>query len=107
MDDDIKRNLRRLGTYAAADRADRALRRSCIGRIVSLLTLGFILACVASYGLGGLALHQAGLTDQLPDAFGSAVTVSFFIGLIVCIVIAGLVGNWLRRLVWRALLRRR
>lgn len=75
--------------------------------MVSLLTLGFILACVAAYGLGGLALHQAGVPEQLPDGLGSAVAVSFFIGLIVSIMIAGLIGNRPHRLVWWALLRRR
>ncbi len=107
MDDDIRRKVRKLGGYAAGRQVDRALRRSCIGRIVSLLTLIFILACVAVYGLGALALNRAGLTEYLPEAVGSAATVAFFIGLIGCIVVAGLIGNWLRRLAWRALLRRR
>jgi hypothetical protein len=72
-----------------------------------MLTLIFILTCVAVYGLGALALNQVGLTEHLPEAVGSAAIVVFFIGLIACVVIAGLIGNWLRRLAWRALLRRR
>jgi len=42
----FQRNLRRLNRLPAADRVDRALQRSCIGRLASVLTVAFILLCI-------------------------------------------------------------
>jgi hypothetical protein len=107
MGDDLKRNLGRLGAQATANHADRALRKSCIGRIVSLLTLFFILACGGMYALTAFALYRSGLGDVFPDAVGSVLAVGFFVGLIGAVVVAGLIGNWLRRRIWQMVLRRR
>ncbi len=101
-----RRNLRRLGTLAAADEVDRALQRTCIGRIVSMLTLIFIVLCVLIYGGALLALDATGLRERLP-ASGGVLTAGACVGLFLAIILAGLIGNWLRRLFWQALLRRR
>ncbi len=100
--DRLRRDVRRLALRGAFYEADRALQRTCIGRIVSLLTLLFILACVVVYGLFAYGLYRIGLAERL----GSALAVGLFIGLILAVGLAGLVGNWLRRQVWRLLLRR-
>ena len=98
--------LRRLGTYTAVDQVDHAIQRSCIGRITSLLTLLFILFFGCSYLLVGLLLSRTGLGDLLSGALSKALVVGFVVGLLLCIIVAGLIGNWLRHLVWHALRRR-
>jgi len=90
-----------------ADEVDRTLQRTCIGRIVSLLTLIFIVLCVLIYGGALLALNATGLLKQLPESVGGVLTAGLCVGFFLAIILAGLIGNWLRRLFWRALLRRR
>lgn len=107
MNNRLRRNLGRLGKLTVAQQADRALRRSCIGRVVSWLTFIFVLTCLGSYLAITLVLYQSGLADMLPEASDTVLAVGFFVGLIGSIVAAGLIGNWLRRRIWRLLLRRR
>lgn len=103
---DWRRSLRQVGALAAASEVDRALQRSCIGRIVSMLTLIFIVLCIALYALMWYGLTKTGLAERLPQPIGGALGMSLFVGLFVAIILAGLVGNWLRRRIWRLLLRR-
>jgi uncharacterized membrane protein len=102
----LGRFLRGLGTYAAADQVDHAIHRSCIGRIVSLLTLLFILLFGCSYLLVGLLLSRTHLSDLSSGALSKALVIGFVVGLLLCIIVAGIIGNWLRHLIWRALRRR-
>lgn len=101
-----QKGLRRLGATAAVGEAERIVERSCIGRIVSMLTLIFIVLCVALYALMWYGLTRTGLAERLPDPIGGALGLSLFAGLFIAIILAGLVGNWLRRRLWRMLLRR-
>ena len=98
--------LRRLGTYTAVDQVDHAIQHSCIGRIVSLLTLLFILLFGCSYLFAGLLLSRTHLANLLSGALNKALVVGFVVGLFLCIIVAGLIGNSLRHLVWHALRRR-
>lgn len=100
-----RQNLRQLGTIAAASEVDRALQHSCIGRIVGLLTFIFIVLCIVLYALIWYGLIKTGLAEQLPQPIGGALGMSIFVGFFVAIILAGLIGNWLRRLIWRLLLR--
>jgi len=107
MGDRLGPNLKRLGMSAVAERADEALRNTCIGRIVNLLTLIFTLFCVGLYGLLAWLLYQTGLMERVSDTLGPICVGGLILGCIVAAVLAGLIGSWLRRLIWRALLRRR
>lgn len=102
-----RHNLRRWGTLAAADEMDRAIQRTCMGRIVSLLTLIFIVLCVILYGGAFLALNASGIGEQLRRSAGGVLTAGLCVGFFLAIILAGLIGNWLRRRIWQALLRRR
>ncbi|MGQ9600921.1 MAG: hypothetical protein ACUVWZ_16110 [Anaerolineae bacterium] len=94
-----------LGRLAAAEQIDRTLERSCIGRIVSLVILITMVACVGLWvGIAWL-VNKAGLSGAASKLPGPVFPCLFFGGLILCIVIGGLVGNWLRRLAWRVILR--
>lgn len=99
-------DLQDLGTAAATVGVGQAVERSCIGRIVGMLTFIFIVLYVALYGLMWYGLTRSGIAKQLPQPIGGALGMSLFVGLFVAIILAGLVGNWLRRRLWHALLRR-
>ncbi len=101
-----RRSLRQWGALAAASEADRALERSCIGRIVSLLTFIFIVLCIVLYALMWYGLIRTGLAERLPQPIGGALGLSIFVGFFIAIILAGLVGNWLRRRIWRLILGR-
>ena len=107
MGDDLGRSLGRLGAFAAANRADRALQRTCIGRIVSMLTLIFIVLFVGLDVVAFYALDRKGLLDTLPQSVRPVLIVGLMMSFIVDIVLAGLIGNWLRRRIWRLLMRGR
>jgi Na+/proline symporter len=93
---------------STANQVDRALQKSCIGRIVSMLTFLFILLCIILYGILYFILYKTGLTQILSSEASTPILVIVFFGsFILAIVLAGLIGNWLRRLIWRSLLRRR
>jgi len=68
-----------------------------------MVTLILIVLCVALYGLTWYGLTRSGIAERLPQPIGGALGMSLFVGLFVVIILAGLVGNWLRRLLWRAL----
>jgi hypothetical protein len=99
----LRRLLRGLGAYAAVDQVDRTIQLSCIGRIVSLLTLLFILLFGCSYLVIGLLLSRTRLGDLASGALSKTLVIGFVVGLLLCIVAAGLIGSRLRRLIWRAL----
>lgn len=104
---DLNSTLRRLGHLAAVDQADRALRRSCIGRIVGALTGLFIAACLAIWTVLFVIVSQMSIVEKLPDVTSSILSIMFIGGLIASIVLAGLIGNLLRRQLWRMLRARR
>jgi len=96
---------RRLGKVAVARQVDRTLQRSCIGRVVSLVMLLTMVACVSLWVGAAWLVNQAGLSDAVSGLPEPVLPCAFFGGILLCIVIGGLVGNWLRRLVWRVILR--
>ncbi len=102
MGEDWQRHLRRLASFGVASEAERALYRTCIGRVVSMLTFIFIVLCVALYGLMWYGLTTTGLAERLPQPIGGLLGMSLFVGLFICIILAGLIGNWLRNRIWRA-----
>lgn len=97
---------RSIGSFArAAGRARVANRveRSCIGRIVSALTGAFIFACLALWAIAFIVLNQQGLWEQVSEQMGAALGVLFFGGILVSIIIAGVIGGALRRMLRRGL----
>ena len=104
---DLRRTLRGLGRMAVNDNIDRAIQRSCIGRIVSALTGIFMLACLLIVILLSFLANESGLMDMLPDFIGNILGAMFVIGFIAAIIIAGIIGGLLRRQLWQLLRSRR
>lgn len=96
---------RQLGKVAAAEQIDHTLQHSCIGRVVSLVILITMVACVGLWVGAAWLVNKAGLGDAVSKLPEPILPCTFFGGIILCIVIGGLVGNWLRRLAWRVILR--
>jgi sterol desaturase/sphingolipid hydroxylase (fatty acid hydroxylase superfamily) len=103
----LGKNLNQLGRMSVANQTDRTLQRSCIGRVVSMLTFIFILLCIIFYGILFFVLYKTGLTQvQLPEQVQPFLAIGIACSFILAIVLAGLIGDWLRRIIWRSLLRR-
>lgn len=100
---DLRRGLRSLGRIAVNDKIDRAIQRSCIGRIVSALTGIFMLGCLLSVILLSIIANESGIMDLLPDFVGNILGVLFVFGFIAAIIIAGIIGSLLRKSLWQLL----
>jgi hypothetical protein len=87
---------------------DPALTHSCAGRAINALTLIVVIACLAMWITAFLVLK-----DQLfPNAVSAKLLtnltcITFFGGLIAAVFIGALAGNYLRRIAWKILIRRR
>jgi hypothetical protein len=101
------KNLNRLGRMSAASQADQVIQRSCVGRIVSMLTFFFILLCIVIYAILFYTAYKTGLQAKIPEQFQQYLAGGIVCSFLFMIVLAGLTGNWLRRIIWRALLRRK
>jgi hypothetical protein len=103
----LGRNLRKLGRMSISNDADRALQRSCIGRVISMLTFIFIMVCIILYGVLFYFLYQGGvLQTPLAEKYMPYLAAGVFCSFILVIILAGLIGNALRRFFWNILLRR-
>jgi hypothetical protein len=103
----LGRNLRSLGRMSIANDADRVIQRSCIGRVVSLLTGIFIIGCIFLYAVLFYFLYRGGaLQTSLAEHYMPYVAAGIFCTFILAIILAGLIGNALRRFFWRLLRQR-
>jgi hypothetical protein len=100
------RGAKGLGEQVAFAQAGQVLERSCIGRVVSMLTGLFIVSCIVLYVLGVWWVFAAGLDQRLGGVAPGGLTVGLLIGFFVAIILAGQIGSALRRILWRALLHR-
>jgi hypothetical protein len=80
---------------------DDALRRSCIGRIVGMLTFSLIIFCVMIYAGVALLLNFSGFRESFPGISEQILLIGFLAGFPLVIMIAGLVGNYLHGIFWR------
>jgi hypothetical protein len=100
-------NLRGLGRMAMNDQIDRAIQRSCIGRIVGALSGIFMLACLLIMIILAILANASGVLDLVPDFISTILGVLFIIGIIAVIIVAGIIGNILRQVLWQTLRTRR
>lgn len=97
---------RRIAATYAVDRAQQAVDRGCIGRIVGLIVLVTMVACVGLWGLAYHLLNKSGVLAALPERIaGPAIGITLIGGFAVAIVVGGVIGDALRRAVWRLLFR--
>ncbi len=103
-----KKFLRLTGAMPDLEQIDPALKRSCLGRLASSLTLLFIVLALGIW-LTFFVLYR----DSLPadsaqrNLLDNMTCLLFFGGLTLAILLASLGGNLLRRALWQFLLRRK
>jgi len=99
--------LLKFGQQTFANQRERALGRTCAGRIVSALTFLVIIFCLALWITAFILLKDQLFAKTLT---GTIVTdlncVTFFGGLGIAILVGALVGNFLRRASWKMLVKR-
>lgn len=101
------RHLWKLGTTINLDN-DARMANSCAGRIVSALTLIFVIACLAVWITAFLLLKDRVFSQTLSGSLLTDLTcVTFFGGLALAVIVGALAGNLLRRAFWKRLISRR
>jgi hypothetical protein len=105
---DLINRLRRLGTGVVTSQADWALERSCAGRIISALTFIVVIICLGLWITAFLLLKDRLFTETLSGNILTNLTcLTFFGGLVVAIFVGALAGNFLRRTIWKILIKRK
>ena len=105
---DTPKPLRKLHELATDHKIDTAtLQRSCIGRLVSMVTFLVVITCLGLWIAAFFLLKGSNAVNSIPgDILTKVLCVVFFGGLITAVVLGSLVGNSLRRTFWRILLHR-
>ena len=106
----MKDQIRRLwssGKKTFASQTDRALERSCTGRIINTLTFLVVILCLGLWITAFLLLKDQLFAKTLTGSLLTNLTcLTFFGGLVIAILVGALVGNFLRRLFWKLLMKR-
>jgi len=99
--------LRKLGAFKEAERLEPALRRSCLGRLAGISTFLVIILCLVAWVIVFLSLQRSSAQQSIPaNILPQAMCVAFFGGLVFVALVGGLLGNILRRILWRILQRK-
>ena len=106
MKDQIHR-LWSSGKKTFASQTDRALERTCAGRIINTLTFLIVILCLGLWITAFLLLKDQLFAKTLTGSLLTNLTcLTFFGGLVIAILVGALVGNFLRRLFWKLLMKR-
>jgi len=99
--------LRKLGVLAA-NPVDSALQRTCLGRVVSALTFLAVVVCLALWITGFLLFRDSSVQQEVSASIYTNLScLVFFGGLVIAIWIGAMLGNFVRRTLWKALMKRR
>ena len=106
----MKNQIHRLwssGKKTFASQADRALERTCAGRIINTLTFLVMILCLGLWITAFLLLKDQLFVGKLTGSLLTDLTcLTFFGGLVIAILVGALIGNFLRRLFWKLLTKR-
>jgi hypothetical protein len=99
--------LRKLGALKEAERLEPALRRTCLGRVAGISTFLVIILCLVAWVIVFLSLQSSGAQQSIPSTIlPQVMCIAFFGGLVFVALVGGLLGNILRRILWRILQRK-
>jgi hypothetical protein len=99
--------IRKLSALKEAERIEPALRRSCLGRLAGISTFLVILLCLVSWVIVFLSLQRSGVQQAIPaNILTQVMCAAFFGGLAFVALVGGLLGNILRRILWRIFLKK-
>lgn len=84
------------------------LQRTLIGRVVSALTFSSVVVCLGLWITGFLVFRQSGIQASVSSSqFTDLSCVTFFGGLVVAMGVGAMLGNFLRRVLWKWMMRAR
>jgi hypothetical protein len=99
--------MRKLGGIPDAEQLEPALRRTCLGRLAAISTFLVILLCLVAWVSVFLSLQGSNLQQSIPaNILGQVMCMAFFGGLVFVAMVGGMLGNILRRILWRILTRK-
>ena len=99
--------LRKLGALKEAERLEPVLRRTCLGRVAGISTFLVIILCLVAWVIVFLSLQSSGAQQSIPSTnLPQVMCIAFFGGLVFVALVGGLLGNILRRILWRILQRK-
>jgi hypothetical protein len=99
--------LLKLGTLKEVERLEPALRHTCLGRVAGISTFLVIILCLVAWVIVFLSLQRSGTQQSIPaNILPQVMCVAFFGGLVFVAFVGGLLGNILRRILWRILKRK-
>jgi len=103
----IFNRLRKLGAIKEAERFEPALRRTCLGRLAAMSSFLVIILCLAAWVIVFLSMQNSGAEQYISGSIlPQVLCIAFFGGLVVVILVGALLGNLLRRVLWRILTRK-
>jgi hypothetical protein len=104
---DIIERIRKLGAIQEAERIKPELRRTCLGRLAAMSSFLVILLCLVSWIIVLLAIQESDARQTIPaNILPQVRCIAFFGGVAFVTLIGGLLGNILRRILWRILARK-
>ncbi len=97
--------LRKIGALREAEIIHPALRRSCLGRLAGISTFLATLLCLVAWVIVFLSLQSSGIQQaNSANSLTPVMCAAFFGGLAFVAAVGALLGNILRRMLWRILL---
>ena len=100
--------LRRLGAKTITGQTDRALEQTCAGRLINAMMFLFVILCLSLWITVFLLLKDRLFSETLSgNVLTNLTCVTFFGGLTAAIIIGALAGNFLRRVFWKILIKRK
>jgi hypothetical protein len=106
----MKARLNRLwesGKETAVNQSNRALERTCAGRVISAMTFIMMLFCLGLWITVFLLLKDQLFSQTLSgNVFTNLTCIVFFGGLVMALFVGALAGNFLRRTFWKILVKR-
>ena len=106
----MKGQFRRLwesGKEAFTTQADRALERTCAGRLINTMAFVVVIFCLGLWITAFLLLKDRLLGETLGGNLLTNLTcLTFFGGLVIAMLTGAWIGNFLRRMFWKMLIKR-
>jgi flagellar biosynthesis protein FlhB len=97
----------RFARMFTAEGMDESLRRTFIGRAISMVSFIMVILCLGLWVTVFSLWRDNSLVNSIaPKILSNLMCFGFFGGLVFAVIIGGLVGNTLRRVLWKMLVKR-
>ena len=91
-----------------AEWMDESLRRTFIGRATNIISFVMVILCVGIWvTVFSLWRDSRQASSIAPNTLSNLMCIGFFGGLILSVIVGGMVGNALRRILWKMLVKKK